>query len=63
MSELSQADADSMLLAEVVGLSVSRPEVWQNYQDRWTANVNDRVNAYFDARAAAASDDSAVDAG
>ncbi len=53
MGELSKADAESLLLAEVVGLSVARPEVWENYQDRWTADVNRRVNEQFDARAAA----------
>ncbi len=46
-SELSQADRDAMLIAEVAALSVRDPTVWENYLKKWTDNVNRRVEESF----------------
>jgi hypothetical protein len=45
--ELTQADADAMLVAEAAALSVVDPTVWDRYQTRWIADVNRRIDERF----------------
>lgn len=46
-TELSEADRQSMLVAEAAALSSLDPTVWDHYMERWTADVKRRIDERF----------------
>ena len=47
MSELEQADKDSMLLVEAFVLGQGDPSIWQQYMNGWASDVERRIHERF----------------
>lgn len=45
--ELTQADRDMLTITEAAAVGFLVPGVWENFMDKWTADINGRVNEYF----------------
>lgn len=45
--QVEQADAAVMLQLEAFTLGLHNPAVWDRYMDKWTENVNRRIDDHF----------------